>query len=83
MEERWGRKNLELIKDVPWGGPNANGGGDPEAKMEIRIMGKYYAERLAQDQGDNLPEPRRMYLKKEDFELHGYTVDCPWLRLNF
>ena len=45
--------------------------------MEVRIMGKDYAERMAQYQENNMAEPRRTYLKKEDFEVHGYTVDCP------
>ena len=49
LEERWDRRNIEMVKDVPWARSETEGRRDHEAKMEVRIMDKEYAERLAQE----------------------------------
>jgi hypothetical protein len=73
LQERWTRENLEMIGGVPWQMGEQEG---EDLKMEITIMDKDYKEKMA---GETEAErvPRRMFIRKEDVEVHGYTVRCP------
>jgi len=75
--ERWDRENLEMIVGVPWkmneNEPKVDRGGVDDG---VRIMDKEYRERM-EARDEHTPVPRRMYIRKEDLEMFGYTVNCP------
>ena len=74
-EERWSRENLELIGGVPWKMTEAKAGDGEELKTEVTIMDKDYRERVRDSEGEAVP--RKVYISREDVEVHGYTVKCP------
>ena len=47
-----------------------------DLKLEVTIMDKDYRERIREEAGRETV-PRRMFIRKEDVEEHGYTVRCP------
>ena len=73
LAERWTRDNLEMIGGVPWKMDKADG---EDLKLEVTIMDKDYRERIREEAGRETV-PRRMFIRKEDVEEHGYTVRCP------
>ena len=73
MAERWTRDNLEMIGGAPWKMDKADG---EDLKLEVTIMDKDYRERIREEAGRETV-PRRMFIRKEDVEEHGYTVRCP------
>ena len=75
-EERRERKHADYIVGAPWEKQAGEPGGE-DAKLEVRIMDTEYRERLELERDSHVAEPRRLYLRKEDFEVHGYTVNCP------
>ena len=73
--ERWSRKNLDKIGGVPWKMTKAGDGDGEELKTEVTIMDKEYRERARLEEHEAVP--RKVYIAKEDLEVHGYTVGCP------
>ena len=50
--------------------------GDGDAfQNDVTIMDEDYQERIRQE--DTEVVPRKMFIKKEDVETHGYTTRCP------
>jgi len=76
-EERWDRTNIEKIVGVPWKNneQDANADGDG-MRGEVKIMDKEYRERMEAEE-EHVAMPRRIYIKKDDLEKHGYMVGCP------
>ena len=73
LEERWARENLEMVGGVPWRMGEIDG---EDLKLEVTVMDKDYREGML---GEVVEEavPRRMFIRKQDVEEHGYTVRCP------
>ena len=70
--DRWRKENLDLVGGVPW----KIGEEGEDLSTEVTIMDKDYKEKVkeeAREQG----VPRRVYIKREDVEKHGYTSRCP------
>jgi hypothetical protein len=73
LQERRTRDNLEMVGGVPWQMGEKEG---EDLKLEVTIMDKDYKEKMrGEAEGERVP--RRMFIKKEDVEEHGYTVRCP------
>lgn len=72
-EERWAAGNLELVGGLPWRPENVEG---EDLKTEVTIMDKEYRESLRGKIREE-PPPRRLYIRKQDVERHGYTARCP------
>ena len=71
--ERWDPKTLELVKHPPW----RTSDDDPNVDGEVPdITRMIMTPRQKEEAKEEVIVPRRMYLKKEDFERHGYTRDC-------
>ena len=77
-EERWDKKNLEMAGGVPW----RTSGTDKNTDGEALRMDVPEAVRMAPEEEEKVAEkedlvvPRNLYLKKADFEKHGYSKDC-------
>ena len=52
------------------------GGDGEDLKAEVTIMDKDYRERIQREE-QHEAVPRRMYITKDDVEIHGYTQRCP------
>jgi hypothetical protein len=74
IEERWGRKSLDMVKFAPWrvsiDDPDMDGElpkviklDEPDQKTEMEKM----ADAV----------PRRAYITSEDLRKHGYSAKCP------
>ena len=50
-------------------------GDGEELRAEVTIMDKDYKERMRKEEHEAVP--RRMYISKDDVEIHGYTQRCP------
>ena len=50
-------------------------GDGEELKTEVTIMDKDYRERVRDSEGEAVP--RKVYISREDVEVHGYTAKCP------
>ena len=56
---------------------NQDKDGDVEdLKADVTIMDKDYRERIRNEE-QHEAVPRRMYISKDDVEIHGYTQRCP------
>ena len=73
--DRWDKENLKFIGGVPWRMSQEKGGDGEDLKAEVTIMDKDYRERIQKDEHEAVP--RRMYIAKDDVEVHGYTQRCP------
>ena len=73
--ERWSRENMERIGGVPWRMTKEAEGDGEDLKNEVTIMDKEYRERAKMEESE--PVPRKVYISKDDLEVHGYTVGCP------
>ena len=72
--ERWSRENMERIGGVPWRMTKEAEGDGEDLKNEVTIMDKEYRERAKMEESE--PVPRKVYISKDDLEVHGYTVGC-------
>ena len=76
--ERWTPDSERLVQGVPW----RTSPDDPEQDGLVEVL----PPRLDLEEGSALASesvPRRLYLKKEDFEPptgHGYSAKCPGCR---
>ena len=50
-------------------------GDGEELKTEVTIMDKQCKKRARLAEYEKIP--RKVYISKEDFEVHGYTEGCP------
>ena len=76
IEERWSAENLELVGGVPWRMSEADKNADGEAlKLEVPEAVRMAPEEERAEE-EELVVPRNVYLKKADFEVHGYSKDC-------
>ena len=77
-EEKWDSENLELVGGVPWRTSEADKNADGEAlKMEVpEAVRMAPEEERKEEESEELVVPRNVYLKKADFEMHGYSKDC-------
>ena len=73
--ERWSRENMGRIGGVPWKMTKESEGDGEELKNEVTIMDKDYRERAREEEHEAVP--RKVYISKDDLEIHGYTVGCP------
>ena len=73
--ERWSRENMGRIGGVPWKMTKESEGDGEELKNEVTIMDKDYRERTREEEHEAVP--RKVYISKDDLEIHGYTVGCP------
>ena len=68
--ERWAAATLDLVRHPPWRTSDDDPNMDGEMPGVVRPM-------LSEMEKDVVKEevvvPKRMYLRKEDFEIHGYT----------
>ena len=72
LPERWTRENLEMVGGVPWIDEQDGEG----LKLEVTIMNKDCRERV-RGEAEGEAVPRRMFIRKQDVDEHGYTVRCP------
>ena len=63
------------IGGVPWKMTKESEGDGEELKNEVTIMDKDYRERAREEEHEAVP--RKVYISKDDLEIHGYTVGCP------
>ena len=79
-EEKWDSENLELVGGVPWRTSEADKNADGEAlKMEVPEAVRMAPEEEKEEEEEEEEElvvPRNVYLRKADFETHGYSKDC-------
>jgi len=72
--ERWDPATIDLVKHPPWStsddDPNRDGEMPDVTQMEMPV-------RERQEVEEEIVMPRRLYLKKGDFEKFGYTSRCP------
>jgi len=73
LAERWTRENLEMVGGVPWQMEEVDG---EDLKLEVTVMDKDYRERVREEAAEETV-PRRMFIRKQDVEEHGYTTRCP------
>ena len=79
VEERWNAENLELVGGVPWRTSEEDKNADGEAlRREVPEAVKMAPEEEKEE--EELVVPRNIYLKKSDFETHGYSKDCKGCR---
>ena len=79
VEERWNAENLELVGGVPWRTSEEDKNADGEAlRMEVPEAVRMAPEEEKEE--EELVVPRNVYLKKSDFETHGYSKDCKGCR---
>ena len=76
-EERWDGKMIKGIKGTP-ARPNPNGpGSDIPIRISVPSSGVEFKEGPPARSDD---APRTTYLKKEDFDRHGYSDNCEGCR---
>ena len=73
LEERLTRENLELVGIVPWQMEEVDG---EDLKLDVTVMDKDYRERVHEEAAEEAA-PRRMFIRKQDVEEHGYASRCP------
>ena len=73
-EERWGKDDANDVNGTP-SNPRP---GKEGARIPIRIETKEETRQEAggEGQGDGKNAPRRAYLRRSDYEEHGYTPGC-------
>ena len=47
-----------------------------DLKLKVTVMDKDYRERVREEAAEEVV-PRRMFIRKQDVEEHGYTIRCP------
>ena len=62
-----------MIGVVPWQMEEVDG---EDLKLEVTVMDKDYRERVRERAAEEAV-PRRMFIRKQDVEEHGYTSRCP------
>ena len=71
LSERWGVDNIALVVHPPWRtsdqDPNMDGEAIDVRKSDMPVVEKDKVEEEA-------PIPRRLYLRRSDFEVHGFTT---------
>ncbi len=74
LGDRWDPKTIELVRFPPWrtSDDDPNMDGELPAVIQIPVQRKEVQEELV--------NPRRTYLSKEDFEKLGYSGKCPGCR---
>ena len=75
LGERWDPSTLELVRHPPWR-TNDDVPNEEDETPEVIKMDKMEEDKAKEE----LLVPKRMYLKKEDFETHGYSAKCPGCR---
>ena len=79
VEERWSAENLELVGGVPWRTSEEDKNADGEAlRREVPEAVKMAPEEEKEE--EEIVVPRNIYLRKSDFEAHGYSRDCKGCR---
>ena len=73
LGERWARENLEMVGGVP---RQMGEVVQEDLKLQVTVMDNDYRERM---RGEAVEEAilRRMFIRKQDVEEHGYTGRCP------
>ena len=76
--EKWDSFLLDTLVGTPW---SPKGQGDQDQEVPAHSMEPMETEEglAAPELG---PQIRRVYLKKADFERHGYTKGCAGCRIN-
>ena len=62
-----------MVGGVPWQMEEVDG---EDVKLEVTVMEKDYHERVSEEAAEEAV-PRRMFIRKQDVEEHGYTLRCP------
>jgi hypothetical protein len=70
-EDRWLRKNLDMIKFLPWKDSDGN-----RVQSETTVV-RLSPEEIARDTATSEVIPRSMYIKVSDLHEHGFTSGCP------
>ena len=70
LEERWTRENLEMVGGVLWQMEEVDG---EDLKLKVTVMDKDYRERVREEAAEEVL-PKRMFIRKQDVEEHGYTI---------
>ena len=78
-EERWHAENLQMVGGVPWRTSEEDKNADGEA-MSREVPEAVRMEPEEGKEEEELVVPRNIYLKKTDFEAHGYSKDCKGCR---
>ena len=75
-EEKWHRDNLQLVGGVPWRLSVNDPKVDGEAlKMDVPEAGEMSTKDVEEDSW-KLVAPRQLYLRKSDFDKHGFSQGC-------
>ena len=76
FEHRWQRDNLDMVGGVPWRtAPAEDEEQDVMPAVDIR-MELPDVEVPRPPEGETRPIPRRLYIRTQDIERHGATVNC-------
>ena len=79
-EERWHVENLQLVGGVPWRTSEEDKNADGEALSREVPEAVRMEPEDEKGEEEELVVPRNIYLKKSDFEQHGYSKDCKGCR---
>ena len=72
MDERWGAQSIELVKHVPWRTSEDDPNVDGEPPEVIRLTPEEV--KIEREIVNNVL--RRVKIRKQDLENHGYTAKC-------
>ena len=75
-EERWNVENLELVGGVPWKASEE----DKEDVLRGEVPQAVRMDPEEEKEEEDIVVPRNIYLRKSDFETHGYSKDCKGCR---
>ena len=73
LGERWTRESLEMVGGVSWQMEEVD---EEHLMLKVTAMDKDYRERVREEAAEEAV-PRRMFIRKQDVEEHGYTTRCP------
>ena len=74
--KRWlGEQNLSVVAGVPWNTSEDDANADGESPEVIRLERKDVPSHTKETYEDE-PVPRRIKIRQEDLDEHGYTSGC-------
>ena len=62
-----------MVEGVPWKMEEVDW---EDLKLEVTVMDKDHRERVREGAAEE-EVPRRMFIRKQDVDEHGYTIRCP------